>query len=103
MIERQAVLNAVRDAVFIADTDTGMIVDANRAAECLCGRSVTELRSMHHTQLHPPESLASATRAFKGNAPFVEETVVHKDGRRIPVEISASHYTTPNGRRMLIG
>ncbi len=55
MIRHRDVFNTVRDAIFIADTNTGMIVDANRAAEALCGRSLEELRSMHHTQLHPPE------------------------------------------------
>ena len=43
MIRHRAVLDAVRDAIFLADTETGMIVDANPAAEALCGRSLAEL------------------------------------------------------------
>ena len=98
--------NAVRDAIFLADIETGIIVDANPAAEALCGRKLTELRSLHHTQLYPPEATRAARREFAKNArvPAVTEgTVVHKKGRRIPVEIATSHFTAPNGRRMLIG
>ena len=60
MIQHRAVVNAVRDAIFLADMDSGMIVDANPAAEALCGRSLAELRSLHHTELHPPEVAESA-------------------------------------------
>ena len=62
MIRHRAVLDAVRDAIFLADIETGMIVDANPAAEALCGRSLAELRSLHHTPLHPRE--AAEWRAF---------------------------------------
>jgi len=58
MIQHRDIFNTVRDAIFIADARTGMIVDANRAAEDLCGRSLEELRSSHHTMLHPPEGAA---------------------------------------------
>ena len=34
---------------------------------------------------------------------LTEGHVLHKDGHRIPVEISASHFTTSDGRRMLVG
>ena len=106
MIEHLAVLNAVRDAIFVADIDTGMLVDANPAAEALCGRSLTELRLLHHTRLHPPDRAESARSSFIKHAqdPTVTEgLVLHKDGHQIPVEISSSPFTAPDGRRMLIG
>src|SRR5947209_3445740 len=106
MIRHRAVLDAVRDAIFLADVNTGMIVDANRAAESLCGRSVAELRTLHHTQLHPPETADLAGRSFAKNAQFpglTEGEVLHKDGHRIPVEVVSSHFTAPDGRRMLVG
>ena len=62
MIRHRAVLDAVRDAIFLADIETGMIVDANPAAEALCGTSLADLRSLHHTQSHPRE--AAEWRAF---------------------------------------
>jgi len=106
MSRHRAVLEAVRDAIFVADIETGMIVNANPAAEALCGRSLAELRSLHHTQLHPPEAADRARSPFEQHTQvpgITEGHVLHKDGRRIPVEISASHFTTSDGRRMLVG
>jgi PAS domain S-box-containing protein len=82
-----------------------MIVDANRAAESLTGRSIAELRSLHHTELHTPERAASDPRSFEKNAEVLaltEGMILHKDGRRIPVEVSPSHFVAPDGRRILI-
>lgn len=106
MIQHRDVFNIVRDAIFIADTDTGMIVDANRAAEALCGRSLQELRSMHHTQLHPSEYAESARRGFEKDTRvpgLTEGLILHKDGHRIPIEIASSHYTDTDGRQVLVG
>ena len=106
MIRHRAVVDAVRDAIFLADIETGMIVDANPAAEALCGRSLAELRSLHHTQLHSPDEAERARSLFDQHTRvpgLTEGHVLHKDGHRIPVEISASHFTTSDGRRMLVG
>ena len=106
MIRHRAVVNAVRDAIFLADLETGIIVDANPAAEALCGRSLEELRSLHYTQLHPPGAAEPARYPFNQDtrAPgLTDGHVLHKDGRRIPVEISASHFITSDGQRMLVG
>lgn len=100
------ILDCLLDAVFLADVETGMIVDANRAAQVLCGRDLAELRALHHTGLYPPEDRERARRGFEVHAqtPGVGElTLLRKDGRRIPVEITASHVNNPDGRRMLIG
>jgi two-component system, cell cycle sensor histidine kinase and response regulator CckA len=106
MIQHPAVFAAVRDAIFLADIDTGMIVDANPAAEALSGRTLAELQLLHHTQLHPPgvEKVAGSWFGKDSEAPALREgLVLHRDGRRIPVEISSSHFSTPDGRRMLVG
>ncbi len=106
MIRHRAVLDAVRDAIFVADIETGMIVDANSAAESMCGRTVAELRSLHHTRLHPPEAVESASRSFQENVrvpTLTEGMVMHKDGHRVPVEVATSHFTDSDGRRMLVG
>lgn len=105
MIQHRAVVNAVRDAIFLADIDTGMIVDANPAAEALCGRSLAELRSLHHTELYPPEAAESARHGFqKDKEPpgLTEGWVLHKDGHRIPVEIASSHFTGSDGKPLLV-
>jgi PAS domain S-box-containing protein len=105
MIDYRAVLHAAREAIVIADVQTGMIVDANRAAESLSGRSIAELRSLHHTRLHAPETVESVRRALERNeetpAP-TEGVILGNDGRRIPVEITSSHLTAADGRRLIV-
>jgi len=106
MTGNRAILDAVRDAIFLADFDTGMIVDGNAAAELLCGRTLAELRTMHYTELQPPELVESARRTFAlqlQNPGTTEAFILHNDGRRIPVEVSSSYVTGPDGRRLLIG
>jgi PAS domain S-box-containing protein len=106
MIQHRDIFNTIRDAIFIADTDTGLIVDANGAAEALCGRSLEELRSMHHTELHPQENAERARQGFQNNSRIpglTEGLILHKDGHRIPIEIASSHLTNIDGRRMLVG
>jgi two-component system, cell cycle sensor histidine kinase and response regulator CckA len=106
MIHHPAVLNAVRDAIFVADITTGMIVDANPPAEALSGRTLAELRLLHHTELHPPEVEMVAGSWCKKDpqaSALTEGLVLHKDGSRIPVEISSSYFTTPDEKRMLVG
>ncbi len=92
MIWHRDIMDVVPDAVFLVDSSTGMILEANRAAETLCGRSLAELRLLHHTGLHPPEDTDRA-----------ERFVLHKDGRRIAVEITSSACTSPDGRQMWVG
>jgi two-component system cell cycle sensor histidine kinase/response regulator CckA len=100
------ILDCLQDAIFLANAETGMIVDANRAAEALCGRNLAELRALHHTDLYPPEDRESARRGFEQHARISgvgERTILHKDGRRIPVEITTNHLNDPDGKRTLIG
>jgi PAS domain S-box-containing protein len=106
MIGNRAILNAVRDAIFLADFETGMIVDANAAAELLSGRALAELLTMHYTELQPPELEESARRTFAlhlQNPGAAEGFILRNDGRRIPVEVVSSHFTDPDERRLLIG
>ncbi len=83
------------DAIFIADTKTGIIVEANSAAERLIGRSRKEIIGMHHSKLHPPEKIDYYKRKFKSHIKSkgvldFEVEVIRSDGKRIPVLISAS-------------
>ena len=106
MISHRAVLDAVRDAVILADIETGMIVDASAAAERLSGRTVEELRTVHLAQIHPPEGADWARRDFQIDAQtpgLVEGVVLRKDGTRVDVEIATSHLTMEDGRRVLVG
>ena len=83
------------DAVFVADAETGQILDANRRAGELVGRSQTELQGLHQRDLHPPERAAEYAAMFQahvsaGTRQPLEALVRHADGRDIPVEISTS-------------
>ena len=102
----RTLLNAVATPYSWRTPRRAIILDANPAAGALCGRSLAELRSLHHTQLHPPEAVERARDTFVQHTQFpglTEGHVLHNDGHRIPVEISASHFTTSDGRRVLIG
>jgi PAS domain S-box-containing protein len=102
MIADQAVLSAVRDAVFVVDIHTGMILDANPAAEVLSGRNLAELRFLHHTRLYPAEQVEAARRGFEQDIQ-AEGVILHKTGRCIPVEISSSHFTSSEGKQLVVG
>jgi len=96
------------DAVFVADADSGVLVDVNRQAEELTGRRRDELVGMHQTGLHPEEQAGRYREQFRSSvsAPgrvVRELEIVHRDGRRIPVEVSSAGTVDGGGRRLHIG
>lgn len=83
------------DAIFIADIETGTILDANRKAEQLTGRDREEILGMHQSELHSPHLAHYYKEKFRthvqnGAVLDLEADVVRKDGRIVPVLISAS-------------
>ncbi len=95
-------METANDAIFVMDALTGVIIEANNKAAELIGRSVWEIVGMHQTELHPPEDReqyrkifteAMNTREVLGSHDIF---VLHADGRKIPVEISASRTTIGN-------
>ena len=95
------------DAVFIADVGTGNIAFANEAACRLIGYPLDELIGMHQTQLHPPEELEYVTGTFKeaSTGGFGDDLahVLHRNGDRIPVRITASDLYIGDGKSYLVG
>ncbi|MFV1977321.1 MAG: sensor histidine kinase [Candidatus Scalindua sp.] len=88
-------LETANDAVFIADAETGIILDANKKAEELLGMPAEKIIGMHQSQLHPQEEAERYRKIFKKhiqNKTAVSEDifVVNNNSHRIPVEISAS-------------
>ena len=92
----QSLFDGAPDAIFLADAETGQLLDANPAAEQLIGRSREEIISLHQSQLHPPD--APAVEVFKNHvrtglsgttATPTEIPLLHADGHLIPTEISA--------------
>ena len=99
-------LDLARDAIFLADVETGVIIRCNQQAEVLLGKPRSEIIGLHQTQLHPPEAIEGARLSFrehiKGEG-LIESLVIDAIGRRIPVEISASLITLADGKQALQG
>ena len=89
-------IETASDAIFMADTETGIILDANKQAEELTGIPSERIIGTHYLQLHPKEDAEYYKKGFenavkKGHDTSIGDVFVcHKDGRRIPVEISSS-------------
>ena len=68
LLEREAryrgLLEGASDAILLADTD-GRLLEVNRRAEELMGRSKEELLQMHVSQFHPSDEMARAAEVFK--------------------------------------
>jgi PAS domain S-box-containing protein len=82
------------DPIFVADAETGQIVDCNKEAEVLLGRTRDEITVLHQTDLHAPEERDEWRQRFHqtigDNSEFLESEIVTKRGSRVPVSISAS-------------
>jgi PAS domain S-box-containing protein len=103
----RAIFEHSHDAIFVADPD-GTIQDANPAACALVGRTLDQLRGTFHAELHPAESREQARRGFRQQVATpsdarMEIDVVHRDGRRIPVEISTGSFTDVDGQQRMFG
>ena len=103
----EELLQATPDPVFLADADTGRIVEANAAAADLLGRPLEEIVGIHQTDLHPSgqsEAYASLFESLEGNSPMrttpdgTQIEVVTDDGTTVPVEINATTVDLPDGR-----
>ncbi|KPK42367.1 MAG: hypothetical protein AMJ78_02880, partial [Omnitrophica WOR_2 bacterium SM23_29] len=95
------------DAILTANAETGQILDANKQAEELFGRSKEEICRMHQSQLHSPEEVEHYKELFirhvtEGHATDYEVEVINKEGVRIPVILSASTQEI-GGRRIIQG
>ncbi len=90
----RTLIETANDAIFIADAGNGQLLDANRKAEELLGRSAHELIGRSLTILHPPEEAEYYIHLFQehvrtGGIDTIEAEVIHQNGQRIPVEIRA--------------
>ena len=94
------------EAILVADTETGTIVDANTAAEELLGLPLNDICGMHQSEIHPPERREYYRRIFDAHAEQGgitrdgSNTIVRSNGEQVPVEISAN-VTQLGGRRVL--
>jgi len=93
------------DAIFVADAATGLLVEVNRAATELVGRSEAELVGRPHTVLYEPRDAAELQRRFaahaeEGGRRESESLLWHHDGVPVPVEVRTSRVEA-GGRRYL--
>lgn len=86
------------DAIFLADPQSGIIFEANRAAKKLLKKPLNRIIGMHQSDLHPPELKKEVGKIFKehsrlqkagGQRKFAESYILRNDGKWIPVEILA--------------
>lgn len=86
------------DAIFLADIETGIIIDANQAASRLLKRPLHEIIGMNQTQIHPPEDFDHSQKVFKEDTEkalkseprATENFVFTADKEKVPVEVLAS-------------
>jgi PAS domain S-box-containing protein len=95
-----------QDGKLAVDASTGIVVDANPAAETSMGYSREELIGMHITQLHPKEEHERArdefTRAKGEPASHAGFHMRRKTGESVPVAIWSSGRMLVDGRSLVI-
>lgn len=96
----------LKDAAFLADIDTGRIVETNRTGEIMLGRSRSEIIGMHQSELHPAEKADMYKKMFVEHALKGHESnegeLVRKDGATVPVMIRGDRIRI-KGRDFLLG
>jgi len=95
------------DAIFVADTESGLLIDANEQAEKMLGISREKIIGMHQSQLHPPEEAERYGKIFaehiRDDRAFIPDLLVRRaDGSDVPIDISAN-VTEVRGRRIIQG
>jgi PAS domain S-box-containing protein len=95
-----------QDAIFVADAETGMILDANKAAQNILGRTLQEIMQMHQSQVVSFEEAEVGKERFKeilkeGHVGPKEYTIVSADGHRTAVE-AKSNFLEIGNRKFVI-
>lgn len=101
------IFHSMSDAAFIADSETGFIIDANRQAEVLLCKNLDEIIGLHQRELHPPEISNKKEPVFKDATEKdfsynIESEVLRKDGSVIPVSINTSAMNI-KGHKIILG
>lgn len=89
------IVETANDAIFVVDTETGIIIKANKRAEQLIGMSTNEIVGMHYIQLHSKNESDLYSKILQehflyGNAVSENLFVCHKSGEKIPLSMSSS-------------
>ena len=104
--KNKGLMDYANDAIYIADAETGMLLDANNKTQALIGRTLPEIQTMHESQLHPKEDEEKYQAYFKKHARegrgLQEEVVIDQQGNRVPMIVSAAILNL-GGRRCMMG
>lgn len=89
------IVETAHDGILLVDTDTGIILEANKKAEDLIGLSASEIVGMHFSDLYPEKNAVQYKKLFNQHIirdRYVSENLVmcRKSGDKIPVTISSS-------------
>lgn len=101
-------IETASDAIFVADAETGVLLEANKRAEELVGRPKEQLIGSHQSTLHPKDKAELYKKLFlkavREKQKFSEDSlyVARPDGREIPVDIRANVIDT-DGRKLIFG
>lgn len=103
----RSLFETANDAVFLADAETGLILEANPRAAELLGMPLDSVVGMHQSQVHPPGDAERYEEIFQnhvsqGKGNIRDVWVRRRDGTLVPVEINAS-VTEINGKRVIHG
>ena len=103
------IIEAANDAIFIADTDTGKIIDTNKKASILLGIPINKIIGMQQSEIHAlhlreiiKEGLKNGT-LYKQNGMMSESFIQNANGELIPVEISSNMIKSKDGKKMIVG
>ncbi len=103
-----ALFENARDGIALADAETGTLLECNPALCRMVERDKAELVGQPQAILHPSETVANGVSTTFGKhraavvTQILEERLVSKSGKVIPVEIAAAHAPV-NGRDCLLG
>jgi PAS domain S-box-containing protein len=107
----RSLFNSASDAIFIADAESGIIVNANNTAADLLNMSIDDIIGKHQRELHPPEMTNYSEVTFRKQmveideeklANPVENYILRSDGTHIPVEVTGSRVLY-KGRDCMMG
>jgi PAS domain S-box-containing protein len=90
-------------AIFLIDTDSGYVVNANKQAERLLGLTLEQLTVMHQVEFLSPQMLEHMETEFADNSKpghEVDAQIVRRDGLVIPVSVT-SNALTIHGRKLV--
>ncbi|ODU25136.1 MAG: hypothetical protein ABS95_00915 [Verrucomicrobia bacterium SCN 57-15] len=94
------------DAAFLIDVETGRILDTNKQAESLLGRTRGEIMGMNQSKLYPPEkseeSRSQLARLSQQNGPGDYESEILGNGGKVRLVHVSGTPVVLHGRKLVL-